>query len=88
MIDKSKVLKVYSGKPGCACGCLGSYYVSAESIEEAGKHRGYPYDVKDINPKMITRVVNILNKDPKTEHHGDTHYLSTPTRLYIAVVRE
>lgn len=51
------VLKAYEGRPGCMCGCLGRYHVTADSFEEAGAERGYPYDEKDVNEKKVLRVL-------------------------------
>jgi len=31
LIDVNNVSKVYSGKPGCMCGCLGTYNYSSTS---------------------------------------------------------
>ena len=36
-IDRSKIKRVYSGKPGCACGCRGSYSESKASITKTLK---------------------------------------------------
>jgi hypothetical protein len=32
MLDATKVTRVYSGKPGCACGCKGSYSRNPKTI--------------------------------------------------------
>jgi hypothetical protein len=34
MIDIKQVQEVYSGKPGCACGCRGKYYTDGKMIEK------------------------------------------------------
>jgi hypothetical protein len=31
-LNPAKVLKVYSGKPGCGCGCRGTYYESGPML--------------------------------------------------------
>lgn len=36
-IDRAKIKRVYSGKPGCACGCLGNYSESKGSITKVLK---------------------------------------------------
>ena len=35
MIDFKNVKRVYSGRPGCMCGCRGTYNTSALSIKRA-----------------------------------------------------
>lgn len=32
MIDRATITKVYSGKPGCGCGCRGRYYTDSGMI--------------------------------------------------------
>lgn len=65
-ITADDVLKVYSGKLGCMCGCLGRYYVTAERREEAGKRRGYTYEDRDVSRKMVNRVLRLLQADERT----------------------
>ena len=65
-ITTDDVLKVYSGKLGCMCGCLGRYYVTAERREEAGKKRGYTYEDRDVSRKMVNKVLRLLQADERT----------------------
>ena len=44
-ITPARVERVYSGRQGCMCGCLGTY---------------------SANPRQVTRVLNLLKKDPRT----------------------
>lgn len=32
-VDTADIVKVYSGKPGCACGCKGNYFEDARNIK-------------------------------------------------------
>lgn len=54
------ILQAYSGKPGCACGCNGSYRVTPESRKEADESRGYPHDDSDVNASQVKRVLNYI----------------------------
>lgn len=36
-IDPTKVVRVYSGRPGCGCGCRGKYYEDARNIKRVLK---------------------------------------------------
>ena len=57
-IDVTKVRKVYSGRPGCACGCRGSYrYATVAAHEEGGTDIG----LDEFNDKQVKKVVRILN---------------------------
>ena len=51
------ILKVYAGRPGCACGCNGKYRVTATSRTEADTDRGYPYNDDEVDPRYVTKVL-------------------------------
>lgn len=51
------ILKSYSGKPGCACGCNGNYRVTPESRKEADEDRGYAHDDEDVNTRSVLQVL-------------------------------
>ena len=56
------VVKVYSGKPGCMCGCRGKYfYPSTVDREAAATVRGYSVDDDEISDSQVTRVVNKIH---------------------------
>lgn len=38
-LSPERVLKTYSGRPGCACGCLGTYSVRSEDPKGTSKVR-------------------------------------------------
>jgi|HubBroStandDraft_2_1064218.scaffolds.fasta_scaffold444150_2 hypothetical protein len=61
-ITPEEVLKVYSGRPGCGCGCRGSYWVNPSHLERANKERGYAYEGSEISLPNINRVLNIMKK--------------------------
>ena len=65
-ITVDDVLKVYSGKLGCMCGCLGRYYVTAERRAEVEKRRGYTLEDRDISRKMVNKVLRLLQADERT----------------------
>lgn len=59
-IDRANVLRVYTGKQGCMCGCLGKYRATKASAEQAGADRGYPLTPDEVNEGQVTRVLNIM----------------------------
>lgn len=71
-INVNKVKSVYSGRPGCCCGCQGKHsYASATRIE-AGKSRGYEVSDDEVSDRSVKMIVNKLNKliflgDPSIE---------------------
>ena len=52
------VFKVYSGKPGCGCGCRGKYYVNPAHREFADKERGYAYDDDEVTITQVQRILH------------------------------
>lgn len=56
-LNVEDILKSYSGKPGCMCGCNGDYHVTAETREEASKERGYPYTDEDVSRAQVMGVL-------------------------------
>ena len=86
-IKKDQVLSVYSGRPGCCCGCLGkhSYPSSPIARQVASKKRGYKIDDDEISDRNITMIVNKLNKNLGEVEDGGSYFsFETPSRLYIA----
>lgn len=49
------VLKAYSGKPGCACGCLGKYYYQKATQELGTKDRGYKVDDDEVSDVQVQK---------------------------------
>ncbi len=54
------VQSVYSGKPGCACGCKGSYRYNSAMVEAASKSRGYAVTPDEVNDSQIKKVAKII----------------------------
>lgn len=87
-IDFATVVTVYSGKPGCACGCRGRYFVTPASEPIAAKRRGYPAFPEDIKEREVRRIVRLLNASPDTKKFGgseeDIYELEVGGRVYRA----
>jgi hypothetical protein len=55
------IIKVYSGKKGCMCGCLGKYYYTEHGATEYNPG----YDVTDnINLSMVKRIAKRVMDSP------------------------
>jgi hypothetical protein len=57
-LTASDVLHAYSGKPGCSCGCIGTYRILTANRKEAEEDFGYAYADEDINPQQVSRVLH------------------------------
>ncbi len=62
MIDRKKVFKVYTGKPGCMCGCLGKYTCDPEMVDVNSKFDGYDTGVIQVSSRSVSIIVNKMNK--------------------------
>jgi len=84
------VMKVYSGKQGCMCGCRGKYWVHPNHRAEADKDRGYAHDDDEVSAKQVKRILGILKADPRTKVQDgyilylDREQLAEGERSYVA----
>jgi len=86
MIDIKQVVSVYSGKAGkCACGCAGKHSYASRHRGDASKRRGYAVDVND---RMVSRVVNLLNSTDRTKCEDNLAWVDIGNRTYIAYFQE
>lgn len=88
-IKRANIVQVYSGRPGCMCGCRGEYRVAAKWRALADERRGYPHEDGEINDRQVERVLRILESSPDTQvdpvYAGERCYwLTTATRTYCA----
>jgi hypothetical protein len=86
-VQLSDVLKVYSGRHGCACGCRGNYHVNPQHRALADRERGYPYDDSEINLAQVKKVLRILQRSAREvkafAHRKLLIYsLESPSRLF------
>lgn len=85
----TNVVRVYSGKPGCMCGCLGKYWSAAKHAEAVGLNRGYALSAEDISDKQVTRIVNTINSnlDKVTNVSEDWVEVTIGNRIYVAYTK-
>jgi len=72
MLDISKVAKVYSGKIGCMCGCLGKY-----SYNENVAHEDWQGSVSVRSVKIMTKKVL---SDPRANFNESSEYVFVEDR--------
>lgn len=71
-ITPSQIVRAYSGKIGCMCGCKGKYYTSVADD---------PYS--NINPGMVTRILRTIQAAPPEEIKVNVE----PNCMYLAWVK-
>lgn len=60
VVQIADVRSVYSGKPGCMCGCRGKHSYAGAHREEAGQNRGYAVSDDEVNNAQVTRVLRAV----------------------------
>lgn len=69
MFDLSKVKSVYSGRKGCACGCLGKYSYASEHKALRPSYYTGDAGVSDRSVKIIANRVEKLLRDGGSVKH-------------------
>ena len=79
------VFKVYSGRRGCMCGCLGKY-----SYTERGAQEHSPgYDVADsVNERSVKIITGKLLRNSNTQRDEGTMVLEQNGRILVAWFEE
>ena len=80
MLNVEKVAKVYSGKIGCMCGCLGKY-----SYNEGVPHEDWQGKV---NVRTVKMFVKQLMSDPTVKYEDDYMYVQRDGRIKVAYFKE
>jgi hypothetical protein len=72
MIDITKIVKVYNGKIGCMCGCLGYYSYT----QDGATNHGPGYDVQDsVNERSVRIMAKKILAHPNVQREGDIAYV-------------
>ncbi len=91
-ISLSDVQSVYSGKPGCCCGCRGKHtYASAQRVE-ASKARGYEVTSDEVSDRVVKqhvkKIIALAASGEATISTTPVYVCATlPERIYIAYFR-
>ena len=63
-ITTHDILQVYSGRPGCGCGCRGSYRYNPEHVKEAFENRKAIPKPSDFNAVQVRKVLGLMKQHP------------------------
>lgn len=66
-INVSNILKVYNGKVGCMCGCLGKYSVPTCNREAASKDRGYAVSDDECSDRSVKIIAKKVLSNPNVQ---------------------
>ena len=72
MLNVDKIVKTYSGKIGCMCGCLGKYNYT----EDGAKNFGPGYDVTDsVNERSVKIIAGKVLRNPNANFTESDEYV-------------
>ena len=77
MLDISKIVKTYSGKIGCMCGCLGKYSYTADGAKNYGP--GYNVD-NSVNERSVKIIAKKVLTDPRADRSESDEYVFVEDR--------
>ena len=77
MVDINNIVKTYSGKIGCMCGCNGKYSYT----EDGAKNFGPGYDVTEmVNERSVKIIAKKVLTDPRADRTESTEYVFVEDR--------
>ena len=83
MLNVDKIVKVYNGRIGCMCGCLGKYSYTADGAENYGPG----YDVSDsVNERSVRIIAKKVLSNPNVEFEGEYAFVEDRVANRIQVV--
>lgn len=87
MLNIDKIVKTYSGKIGCMCGCKGKYSYT----EDGAKNYGPGYDVTDsVNERSVRIIAKKVLANPNVQYEDNIAYVEdrVANRIQMIVFKE
>lgn len=81
MLNIDKIVKTYSGKIGCMCGCRGKYNYTQDGAENHGP--GYDVNVSERGVRIIAKKVLA---SPNVEYEGNIAYVEDRAKGTIQAI--
>ena len=95
MFSITEVSSVYSGKRGrCCCGCAGKHTYSEQHQSWAGKNRGYKVSDEEVNDRVVTMMVNKVDRFVRSGQAedvtmSDSHFgVDVGNRTYVLYFKD
>ena len=87
MLDISKIVKVYNGRIGCMCGCLGKYsYTAAGAVTHSPG-----YDVTSaVNERSVRIIAKKVLSNPNVKYENEYAFVEdrVANRMQMVVFKE
>jgi len=87
MVDISKIVKVYNGRVGCMCGCLGKYSYTAMGAEQHSPG----YDVTNsVNERSVRIMAKKVLSNPNVKFQDNFAFVEdrVANRMQMVVFKE
>ena len=82
-MDTSIIVKTYSGKIGCMCGCLGKYSYTADGA----KNFGPGYNVDDsVNERSVKIIAKKVLADSNVQYEGNIAFVEDRVKGTIKAI--
>lgn len=83
MLNIDKIVKTYSGRIGCMCGCLGKYNYT----EDGARNYGPGYDVTDkINERGVRIIAKKVLANPRVQYEDNYAFVEDRANNRIQVI--
>jgi hypothetical protein len=86
-MDISNITRVYNGKIGCMCGCLGKYTVNPEYREQVGRDRGYDVSDDEVSERTIKIIAKKVLSNPDVVYEGNYAFVRS-NRMQVVYFKE
>jgi hypothetical protein len=80
------IVSAYSGRKGCACGCMGKWRYTSAHLAEGAQARGYPIDPDEVSNRGVAGYLSNARKALGIVEYSErsgTLSVETSDRLYI-----
>jgi hypothetical protein len=85
MLNVDRIVKVYNGRIGCMCGCLGKYSYTADGAT----NHGPGYDVADaVNERSVRIIAKKILAHPNVKWQDNIAYVEEGGRTKAIYFKE
>ena len=87
MLDISKIVKTYSGRIGCMCGCLGKYSYTQDGADNYGPG----YNVQDsVNERSVRIIAKKVLANPNVQWQDNMAFVEdrVGNKIQMVVFKE
>jgi len=83
MLNVDRIVKVYNGRIGCMCGCLGKYSYTADGAV----NHSPGYDVTDaVNERSVRIIANKVLSNPNVKFENEYAFVEDRARNKMQMV--